>query len=82
MQYSEANCDFQNLDLTLKKYGEVFKGRGDNLDPTMAAFFRNELNVKIKKNIICLISHKVFKNTKMLSIHTNVKCNFRFISTF
>ena len=56
IQYSEVPCDFEAFDLTVKEYREIFKSC-DSLDPTMATFFGNELNVKIKKNINCLISH-------------------------
>ena len=57
MQYSEVTCDYENLDLIVKEYRDIFKGC-ESLDPNMAAYFGNELNVLIKKHLNCLISHR------------------------
>ena len=57
MQISEITCDIEKLSLILKEYRDIFKGCDNNLDPNMAAYFGNEINVKIKKHLNCLISH-------------------------
>ena len=73
---SKVTCDFENFDLALE-YSEVLKNC-DSLDSTMAAFFANELNVIIKKNLNCLISHSHEENRAVndllshIDIFTNI----------
>ena len=59
LKLGKVTCDYEELDLVIEEYYQVFIKDCDKLDSTMAEVIANELNRKIKKNLHCLISHSL-----------------------
>lgn len=57
LQYGKVTCNYEEVDLLIEEYKNIFIKECDKLDFNMAEYLATKLNIKIKKNLSCLLAH-------------------------
>ena len=60
IEFSYLTCNSFNFDEALEEYSDVTNYNRASLDLVFASYFTTKLNGKIKENLYCLVSTRVF----------------------